>query len=53
MGAMENIFGLMTTRLGKAALRAFKLDTPEIPEAGFSRIRGSKPQITGTIAVPS
>ena len=49
---MENILGLMTTRLGRMPLRAFKLDTLEILEAGFGRIRGSKPQIAGTMVVP-
>ena len=53
MGAIENNFGLMTTGLGRMALRAFEPNTPEIPKAGFNRIRGSKPQIVGTIAVLS
>ena len=53
MGAMENIFGLMTTGLGKMASRAFELDTTELSKAGFGRIKGSKPQIVGTIVVPS
>ena len=43
MGAIENIFGLMTTGLGRMASRAFKFYTLEILEAGFGRIRGSKP----------
>ena len=47
MGAIKNIFGLMTTGLGKMALRAFEL------EAGFGKIRGSKPQIAGTMVVLS
>ena len=53
LGAMENIFGLMTTGLSKIASRAFEPDTLEIPKAGFGRIRGSKPQMAGAMAVPS
>ena len=53
LGTMENIFGLMTTKLGKMASRAFKSDTLEILEVSLSRIRGSKPRITKTIAVSS
>ena len=53
MENMENIFGLMTTELGRMASRAFEPDTPKIPKSGFSRIKGSKPRIVGTIAVPS
>ena len=50
---MENFFELMTTKLGSMALRAFELDTLEIPKAGFGKIRGSKPRIVGTTTVPS
>ena len=50
---MENFLGLMTSELGSMALKAFELDTLEIPETGFGKIRGSKPQIVGTTAVPS
>jgi len=53
LGALENVFRLMTTGLGNMASRAFELDTPEIPEKGFSKIRGSKPRIVGMRAVPS
>ena len=53
LGVIENIFGLMTTKLSKMASRAFEPDTPKISKVGFSRIRGSKPQIVGTIAIPS
>ena len=53
MGAMENIFRLMTTGLGRMDSRAFELDTPEIPEASFGKIREPKPQMAGTMAVPS
>jgi len=42
----------MTIGLGRMALRAFEPDTPEIPEAGFGRIRGSNPRIVGTMAFP-
>ena len=35
------------------ASRAFKLDTSEIPEASFGKIRGSKPRMVGTMVVPS
>jgi len=49
---MVNVFGLMTTRLGNMALRAFEPNTPEIPKASFGKIRGSKPQIVGEMAVP-
>ena len=50
---MENIFRLMTTGLGRMDSRAFELDTPEIPEASFGKIREPKPQMAGTMAVPS
>ena len=53
MGTIKNNFGLMTTRLGSMASRAFKPDSLEIPEVGVGKRRGSKPQITGTIVVPS
>ena len=53
MGTMENIFRLMSTKLGKMASKAFESSTPEFSEAGFSKIRGTKPEIAGTIAVPS
>ena len=53
LGAIENIFGLMTTGLGRMALRPFEPDTLEIPEASFSRIKGSKLQMVGTMVVPS
>ena len=43
----------MTMGLGRMVSMAFKPDTPEIPEAGFGKIRCSKPQIMGTIVVPS
>ena len=43
----------MTTELGRMALSAFELDTPETPKVGFGRIRGSKPQMARTMAVPS
>ena len=43
----------MTTVLGNMASRAFKLDTLEILEASFGKIRGSKPWIMGTMVVPS
>ena len=43
----------MTIRLVKMALRAFELNTPEIPDVGFGRIRGSKPHIGGAMAAPS
>ena len=43
----------MTTRLGSMASRAFEPDSLEIPEVGVGKRRGSKPQITGTIVVPS
>ncbi|XP_030939808.1 uncharacterized protein LOC115964687 [Quercus lobata] len=33
--------------------RAFESNTPEIPEVGFGRIRGSNPQIVGTMAIRS
>ena len=49
---MENVFGLMTTGLGKIASRAFELDTPEIPKVCFGKIRGLKPRIVGTMGVP-
>jgi len=50
---MENVFGLMTTRLGSMASRAFELDTHKIPEADFGKIRGLKRRIVRTIVVPS
>ena len=50
---MENIFRLMTTKLGRMASRGFELDTLEILEVGLSRIRGPIPRIVGIIAVPS
>ena len=53
LGVMENIFGLMTTRLGSMASRAFELDTHKIPEADFGKIRGLKRRIVRTIVVPS
>ena len=53
MGVMENVFGLMTIRLGGMASRAFELDTLEVPKAGFGKIRGLKPQIARTMVVPS
>ena len=53
LGTMENIFGLMSTGLGKMASRAFKSSTPKFSEAGFGKIRELKPQIAGTIAIPS
>ena len=53
LDAIENVFGLMTTRLGKMASRAFESDTPEIPEAGFIKIRGLNPWIVGKMAIPS
>ena len=53
MGAIKNVFELMTTRLGRMASRAFEPDNPKIPKASFSRIRGLKPQIVETMAVPS
>ena len=43
----------MITKLSRTALRAFEPNTLEIPKVGFGRIRGSKPQIAGRIAVPS
>ena len=43
----------MTIGLSRIALKAFELDTPKIPEAGFGKIRGLKPQIVETMAVPS
>ena len=52
LGVIENVFGLMTTRHGRMASKAFKLDTLEIPKVGFGRIRGLKPQIVGTMVVP-
>ena len=33
--------------------KGFQARHPEIPKAGFGRIRGSKPQMTGTMAIPS
>ena len=53
MGAIENVFRLMTTRLGRMASMAFEPDTLEILEASFGEIRTSKPQIAGKIVVPS
>ena len=53
MGAIKNVFKLMTTGLGSMASRAFEPDTLEILEAGLGKIRGSKPQTVGTIVVPS
>jgi len=50
---MKKIFELMTIGLGRMASRAFELHTPEILEAGFGRIRGSKPRMAGTMAIPS
>ena len=49
---MENIFELMTTRLGRMASRTFELDTLKISEVGLGKIRGLKPRIAGTVAVP-
>jgi len=43
----------MTTSLGRMVSRAFKPDTPEIPKAGFGRIRGSKPRVAGAMTAPS
>ena len=43
----------MTTGVGRMASKAFELDTPEIPKAGFNKIRGLNPQIAGIVAVPS
>ena len=53
MGAIKNVFGLMTIELDRMASRAFELNTSEIPKAGLGKIRGSKPQIARTMAVPS
>ena len=53
LGAIENVFGLMTTKLGKMATRAFKPDTPKIPKADFGKIRGLNPRIARTMAVLS
>ena len=50
---MENVFGLMTTGLGRMASRAFKPDTPEIPEADFGKEKGSNPRMAGTMAIQS
>lgn len=50
---MQNILRLMTTRLVRMASKAFESNIPEIPEVGFGRMRGSKPRIVGTMAVPS
>ena len=52
LGAMENIFGLMTTGLGKTTSRFFGSSSLEIPEVGLSRMKGLKPWIVGTIKVP-
>jgi len=43
----------MTTGFGRMASRAFEQDTPEILEADFGKIRGSKPWIARTTEVPS
>ena len=53
LGTIENAFRLMTIGPSRTASRAFKPDTPEIPEAGFGKIRGTKLQIAGTMAAPS
>ena len=61
MGIIENVFELMTTRLGRIASRTFKPDTLEILEepdtleileVGFGKIRGSKSWIARTMAIP-
>ena len=51
-GTRENIFGLMMTRLGRVASKAFGPVAQEIPWIGFDRIRGSKPRIAWTTGVP-
>ena len=43
----------MTTELGRMVSRAFEPNTPDIPEASFGKIRGSKPWIVGMMAPPS
>jgi len=43
----------MTTGLGRMASRDFKSNALEIPKESFGQIRGSKPRMAGTIAVPS
>ena len=48
IGRYKERLGLMTTGFGNMASRAF-----EIPEAGFGKIKGSKPRIVGTMAAPS
>ena len=53
LGVIENVFELMTTELSRIASRAFEQATLGIPEVGFGKIRGSKPRIAGTMAVPS
>ena len=53
LGAMENILGLMTTGLSRMALKVFELGTPKILEVCFGKLRGSKPYIAGTMAVPT
>ena len=40
MGDMENVFGLMTTKLGRMASRAFEPDTPKILKVDFGKIKG-------------
>ena len=40
-------------RTWQNGFKAFEPDTPEFSKVGFGRIRGSKPRIVGTIAVPS
>ena len=46
------ILELMTTGLSRMASKALEPGTPKIPEAGFGRIRGLKPRIARTMAVP-
>ena len=48
IGRYKERLGLMTIGFGNMASRAF-----EIPEAGFGKIKGSKPRIIRTIAIPS
>ena len=40
-------------RTWQDSFKGFELDTPKILEAGFGKIRGLKPQIVETMAVPS
>ena len=52
LGAIENVFGLMTTAVGRMASGALESDNPEILEADFGKIRGLNPRIARTMVVP-